>query len=137
MAGKQSRIAIIDDDESVRRAIRRLFVSSGLRAEVFASGRDFLDSLARGRPDCIVLDLQMPGLNGVEVLNALARAGLRVPAIIVTGHDEPESRMRCLAAGAAAYLCKPFDDAALLRAVGEVVGDSGSAPTSRPVARTD
>src|SRR5882672_34478 len=110
MARKQPQIAIIDDDESVRRAIRRLFVSSGLCEETFATGRDFLDSLPDSRPDCIVLDLQMPGLNGVEVLNALARAGLRVPAIIVTGHDEPESRARCLAAGAAAYLCKPFDD---------------------------
>jgi FixJ family two-component response regulator len=130
MDRKQPQIAVVDDDESVRRAIGRLFVSSGLHAEGFATGRAFLDSLSAGTPDCIVLDLQMPGLNGVDVMNALARAGLAVPVIIVTGHDEPESRARCLAAGAAAYLCKPFDDAALLDAVGEAVG-AASGPATR------
>jgi FixJ family two-component response regulator len=126
MAQKRPQIAIIDDDESVRRAIRRLFVASNFDAEAFASGRAFLDSLPARRPDCVVLDLQMPGLNGIEMLNTLARAGLAVPVIIVTGHDEPESRTRCLAAGAVAYLCKPFDEAALLHAVGEAVGGRGS-----------
>ena len=107
-----------------------MFVSSGLRAEGFATGRAFLDSLSASRPDCIVLDLQMPGLNGIDVMNALARAGLAVPVVMVTGHDEPDSRERCLAAGARAYLCKPFDDAALLHAVGEAVGGA-SGPRAR------
>jgi FixJ family two-component response regulator len=130
MDRKQAQIAVIDDDESVRRAIRRLFVSSGLHAEGFATGRAFLDSLSASRPDCIVLDLQMPGLNGIDVMNALTRTGLAVPVVIVTGHDEPESRERCLAAGARAYLCKPFDDAALLQAVGEAV-DAASGHAAR------
>jgi FixJ family two-component response regulator len=84
---------------------------------VFASGREFLDSLRERVPACVVLDLHMPGLTGLDVTRELQSAAERVPAIIITAHDEAGSRARCLSAGAAGYLRKPFDDQALLDAV--------------------
>jgi FixJ family two-component response regulator len=113
----QLRVAVIDDDESVRKALRRLLRAANLDADTFASGRDFLDSLAAQLPDCIVLDLHMPGMNGLDVQQQLARDGLKVPIVVITGHDEPQARAQCLSAGAAAFLRKPLDDKALLDAI--------------------
>jgi len=107
-------IAVVDDEESVRKALCRLFVSSGLACAPFASGREFLDSLRENVPACVVLDLHMPGLTGLDVARELRMTSARVPAIIITAHDEAGTRARCLSAGAAAYLRKPFDDKALL-----------------------
>jgi FixJ family two-component response regulator len=88
------RIAVIDDDESVRKALRRLLRAANLDADTFASGRDFLDSLAAQVPDCVVLDLHMPGMNGLDVQQQLARNGRQLPIVIITGHDEPLARCR-------------------------------------------
>ena len=115
-------VAIVDDDESVRRALQRLLHASDLIAETYASGQEFLDSLkSRRRPDCLVLDLQMPGMNGLEVQRELTNAGLRLPVVVITGHDEPGAGARCLSAGAAAYLRKPFDDRTILDAIAAAV----------------
>jgi FixJ family two-component response regulator len=116
------RIAVIDDDESVRKALKRLLRAANLDADTFASGRDFLDSLAAQVPDCIVLDLHMPGMNGLDVQQQLARSGLQLPIVVITGHDEPLARTQCLSAGATAYLRKPLDDEALLDAIHRAVG---------------
>jgi len=89
--------------------------------EIFASGQEFLDSLPARSPDCLVLDLQMPGLSGLDVQRHLTAGGVRVPTIIITADDTPETRERCLSAGTAAYLCKPFDDCALLTMISRVV----------------
>jgi FixJ family two-component response regulator len=113
-------IAVVDDEESVRRALRRLFTSSGLDCAVFASGREFLDSLRERVPSCVVLDLHMPGLTGLDVTRELQAGTRKIPAIIITAHDEAGTRARCLSAGAAEYLRKPFDDQALLDAVQRV-----------------
>jgi FixJ family two-component response regulator len=115
-------IAVVDDEVSIRKSLRRLFTASHLDAEVYASGQEFLDSLTERQPDCVVLDLQMPGLTGLEVQRILAGARVRFPTIIITAHDEPETRARCLSAGAAAYLCKPIHDEMLLDAIAEAVG---------------
>ena len=117
MIRQRPLIAVVDDEESVRKSLRRLLVASELDATVYASGQEFLDSLGGHQPDCLVLDLQMPGLTGLEVQRALARARVRFPTIIITAHDEPETRARCLAAGAVAYLCKPLHDELLLDAI--------------------
>ena len=117
MIRQRPLIAVVDDEESVRKSLRRLLVASQLDATVYASGQEFLDSLGGRQPDCLVLDLQMPGLTGLEVQRALARARVRFPTIIITAHDEPETRARCLAAGAVAYLCKPLHDELLLDAI--------------------
>jgi FixJ family two-component response regulator len=122
MIRQRPLIAVVDDEESVRKSLRRLLVASELDATVYASGQEFLDSLGGRQPDCLVLDLQMPGLTGLEVQRALARARVRFPTIIITAHDEPETRARCLAAGAVAYLCKPLHDELLLDAITTAVG---------------
>ena len=116
------RIAVVDDDDSVRKALKRLLRAANLDADTFASGRDFLVSLAAQVPDCIVLDLHMPGMNGLDIQQQLTRTGLLVPIVVITGHDEPLTRTQCLSAGAAAYLCKPLDDEALLDAIYRAAG---------------
>lgn len=122
MIRQRPLIAVVDDEESVRKSLRRLLVASELDATVYASGQEFLESLGARQPDCLVLDLQMPGLTGLEVQRALAGARVRFPTIIITAHDEPETRARCLAAGAMAYLCKPLHDELLLEAITAAVG---------------
>jgi FixJ family two-component response regulator len=118
-------VAIVDDEESVRTSLRRLFRASALDAATFASGQEFLDALATQVPDCLVLDLQMPGLSGLEVQRRLTAGGIPVPTIIISADDAPETRERCLSAGTAAYLCKPFDDRILLSMIARVVGGVG------------
>src|SRR5262245_9408746 len=124
MANGRPQIAIVDDDESVRRALARLLNASSFDARTFASGRAFLDSLSGGRPDCVVLDLHMPGLTGLEVLGALAQGGLTLPVVMITGHENADSRNRCLAAGVLAFLGKPLDERELLHAVTKAVAAS-------------
>jgi FixJ family two-component response regulator len=106
-------IAIVDDDESVCRAVRRLVRSLSMDGETFSSGQQFLDlvdAMPSFRPDCLVLDVQMPGMNGLEVQNRLATSGNALPVIFITAHDEVGVREKALAAGAVAFLRKPFDD---------------------------
>jgi FixJ family two-component response regulator len=112
------RVAVVDDDESVRKALQRLLRASDLDADTFASAQDFLGSLQQAiLPDCLVLDLQMPGTSGLDLQRQLVRAGLRLPIVVITGHDEPGMRARCLAAGARAYLRKPLEAGTLLAAI--------------------
>jgi FixJ family two-component response regulator len=99
-----------------------LIVAWGMRAQAWSSGQAFLDSLPAGRPDCVLLDLHMPGLSGMDVLRALADAGERVPVIVITGRDESASRALCVSAGAVAYMTKPLDHTKLLRTIEEAVG---------------
>ncbi|MBV9492254.1 MAG: response regulator [Verrucomicrobia bacterium] len=113
----QPLIAVVDDEASVSIALRRLLRSAKLAVETFASGVAFLSSLQNHVPDCVVLDLHMPQMDGFEVQRRLAQAGARVPVIIITGRDTLQARERALAGGAAAYLLKPVDDQALLGAI--------------------
>lgn len=113
-------IALVDDDEAVLTALRRLLRAWGGHAEVFASGRDFLDSLADHVPDCVVLDVQMPDLNGWEIQAELAALGLRLPLIIITA--DVATRELAQRAGAVAFLHKPFTDQQLLAAIDAAVG---------------
>jgi len=110
-------IALVDDEEHIRKALRRLLVSADLDVETFTSGADFLDSLLTRRPDCVVLDLHMPLMSGFAVQARLAEAGERIPVIIITGHDSPETRYQALVGQPAAYLSKPANDKDLLDAI--------------------
>jgi FixJ family two-component response regulator len=110
-------IAIVDDEESIRRALKRLMVAAGFRAQSFATGAEFLASLATTHPLCVILDLHMPVMSGFDVQQRLHDAQLSVPVIVITGHDAIESQQRALAAGAVAYLRKPVNDEALLHAI--------------------
>lgn len=116
------RIAVVDDEESVRRALGRLFAAFDLEATTFASGRDFLDALTEPRPDCLVLDLQMRAPNGFDVLAELTASGVRLPVVIITAHDEPGTRERCYAAGVTAYFPKPVGAASLLSELDRITG---------------
>jgi FixJ family two-component response regulator len=108
MSAVRPLIAVVDDEESVRRALGRMLNASNFEALVFGSGQEFLASLGDRRPDCVILDYQMPGLTGRDVQRQLARARISLPIIVVTAHDQPELREQCLADGAIAYLAKPL-----------------------------
>jgi FixJ family two-component response regulator len=110
-------IAVVDDEEAIRKALKRLLRAAGLEAEGYASGKAFLDAAAERRPDCVLLDLHMPSMSGEQVLATIRKMAGRPPVVIITGHDTPETRDKCLAAGAAAYLRKPLDDRLLLNAI--------------------
>ena len=117
-------IAIVDDDESVCRAIRRLVRSLGMQADTFTSGQEFvemLDGVPWVHVDCVVLDLQMPGMTGLEVQERLARSGHLLPVIFITAHDEVGMRERALAAGAVAFIRKPFNDELLIKTLDVVL----------------
>ena len=118
------RIAIVDDDESVCRAVRRLVRSVAMDAETFSSGQQFLDlleAMPSFQPDCLILDVQMPGMNGLEVQERLTTSGNTVPVIFITAHDEVGFREKALAAGAVAFLRKPFDDELLIKTLHEAL----------------
>jgi FixJ family two-component response regulator len=114
-------VAIVDDDSAVRKALARLLCASAIEARTFSSGREFLDSLPSGTPDCLIVDLQMPEMTGLELQLELARTGARLPTIIITAHNDAGLRERCLAAGAAAYLLKPLDEGTLITTIGATV----------------
>ena len=117
-------IAIVDDDESVCRAVRRLVRSVAMDAETFSSGQDFLDlldAMPSFQPDCLILDVQMPGMNGLDVQDRLAKSGNSVPVIFITAHDEVGVREKALAAGAIAFLRKPFNDDLLIKTLREAL----------------
>ena len=108
-------IAIIDDDASVCRALQRLIRSFGLTTSVFASGEMFLSSLELSkRPDCALLDLQMPGMTGLEVQERLGHSGLDLPLIFMTAHSDEEIAGLSSVIGAVGLLHKPFTDRALM-----------------------
>jgi len=110
-------VAIVDDEEGIRKALSRLLRASGLDAESYANGQEFLDAAAEHRPDCVVLDLHMPGMSGLQVLRKIKATGQRLSIVVITAHDEPETREQCIDAGACAYLRKPLEDRLLLNAI--------------------
>jgi FixJ family two-component response regulator len=116
-------VAIVDDEESVCRALQRLLRSAGFVVATFGSGVDFLKYLESNRPDCLVLDLHMPRMSGFDVQARILERGDRLPVVVITGHDTPETRTRAMDGGAAAYLRKPADDQALLEAVSAAITD--------------
>jgi FixJ family two-component response regulator len=123
-------VAIVDDEEGIRKALGRLLRAAGLEAHGYANGQDFLTAAAERRPDCVVLDLHMPGMSGLQVLRKLKAAGLLLPIVVITAHDEPETREQCLSTGARAYLRKPLEDRLLLNAISAAMRPP-SAPTKR------
>ena len=110
-------IAVIDDDHSVRESLRGLFRSVGFAAQVFASGGDFLQSDDLPRADCVILDVRMPGMGGLELQRRLVASHPEMPVIFMTAHDDARTRSQALSGGAAGYLIKPFSEEALLDAV--------------------
>ena len=110
-------VCIVDDDDSVVRALRRLLDVTGFRVETFSSAEEFLRSDHRGRADCLVVDVRLAGLSGLDLQERLATSGARTPVVIITAHDDLPTRERARRAGAVEYLPKPFDDEALIAAI--------------------
>jgi len=114
---KQARVAILDDDDSVRTAVGRLLMAADLSVDQYASFGAFRKALERARPDCLVLDLHMPDMDGIDVMNYLTRKGIKLPIVVVSGHDAPNASELCLSLGALSFLSKPVDADDLLRAI--------------------
>lgn len=110
-------VAIVDDEKSVRRAVGRLVKCAGMEVECFASAEEFLEAYSLRAHDCLILDIRLPGMSGLELQSRLVAAGRKLPIIFVSAHDEAESRSQALQAGAVAFFGKPFKEEVLLRAV--------------------
>jgi FixJ family two-component response regulator len=110
-------ISIVDDDESVRRTTQMLIESFGFRADVFESSEEFLKSSDLDTTSCLIVDVQMPGMDGLQLQSRLAANGRGIPIIFITAHDNKESRRRAMQAGAVAFLGKPFSDKQLLQTI--------------------
>jgi FixJ family two-component response regulator len=132
MTALRQMIAVVDDDESVRKAMCRLLRTAGFDSRGFASGQEFLEAWLQDPPDCVVLDLQMPGLSGIEVQYQLNRLPQRAATIFITAHDRPQARQECLEAGATAYLRKPVDAHTLLETIRQALGRKANCPDGRP-----
>ena len=113
----ESLISIVDDDESVRRTTTLLIESFGFRAAAFESAESFLSSGHLLDTSCLILDVQMPGTDGLQLQSHLAAAGCGIPIIFITAYDSKDSRQRAMQAGAAAFLGKPFSDEQLLQTI--------------------
>jgi len=114
-------VAVVDDDLSAREGLESLIRSAGWRAETFASAQEFL---ARARPDapgCLILDLQLPGLSGLDLQKRMAEAGMEIPIIFLTGHGNIPASVQAMKAGAVEFLTKPVDEQDLLRAIQEAI----------------
>ena len=125
--GHNSRlVAIVDDDESVQRALQDLIESDGLSALCFGSAEQFLDSEARNKAACLIADIRMPGLSGLELQAKLKAERCPIPVVFITAHGDAEMRIHAMREGAVEFLSKPFDDAVLLEIVHTALERSGN-----------
>lgn len=121
MASPAPNIAVVDDDSSLLRAIERLLSTRPWVTRTFQSGQQFLASLTDELPDCLILDLHMPEMNGLELQQMLMSKGIRIPTIVVTSNRDSTMRERCMSAGAVAYLPKPVHRAELFAAIDSAI----------------
>ena len=121
MSVAELRVCVIDDDEDVVRAVRRLLRSAGFAIDTFASAEEFLDLGNQSRPDCLVLDVHMRGLSGLDLQDLLEASGRSIPIVFITAHDDTGTRERAQRASTSEYLAKPFEDQSLLRAIHDAI----------------
>ena len=117
MSTKRALVYVVDDDASMREAVGSLVRSAGLRVETFASAQEFLSSPRADVPSCLVLDVQLPGLSGLDLQRELAKADVQIPIVFITGHGDIPMSVRAIKAGALEFLPKPFNDEDLLNAI--------------------
>lgn len=110
-------ISIVDDDDALRKSLDNLIRSVGWRAQVFPSAEAFLSSNQVPAPDCLILDIRLPGISGLKLQRQLAETNSDMPIIFITAHEDEDQRVRALEAGAVAFLYKPFYEEALLNAI--------------------
>jgi FixJ family two-component response regulator len=119
-------IAVIDDDASVRRALQRLLQSAGFMVETFATAREFLEADDWAQTACLVLDVHLPAMSGVQLQAYLAASGVPIPIVFITAYDDLSTRERVQRAGAVAYLRKPVDQSTLIEAISRALGQGAS-----------
>ena len=124
-------VFVVDDDLSVRRSTERLIRSVGLEVQTFASAREFLKNPPPERPACLVLDVRMPGLSGLDLQRDLTQSGIHIPIIFITAHGDIPMSVRAMKAGAAEFLTKPFRSRNLLDAVRAAIDRDRSASKDR------
>jgi FixJ family two-component response regulator len=127
MDQQRPKIFVIDDDESVREALVSLIRSAGLGVETFASAPEFLNRQQIDEPSCLVLDVRLPGLSGLDLQQRLTEINVSTPIIFITGHGDIPMSVRAMKAGAVEFLTKPFRDEDLLNAIQEAIQRDGSA----------
>src|SRR3989442_11915238 len=115
--GGTKLVAILDDDDSVRSALQGLLKAVGLPAQAFASAEEFLKSGQQHQTACLIADIRMPGMSGLELQAQLNADRCRIPTIFITAHGDAKMRMQALRAGAVEFMAKPFDDEVLLESV--------------------
>ena len=121
MGRSSTLIAIVDDDRSVRRSLQRLIGSAGWRTETFASAQEFLARPPADVPSCLVLDLQLPDLSGLDLQKRMAEVGLEIPIVFLTGHGNIPASVQAMKAGAVEFLTKPINEQDLFRAIHEAI----------------
>ena len=121
MTSSDAVVFVVDDDPSVRSALKRLIKSVGLKVTTFTSAQEFLDHDHPDTPSCLVLDIRMPGLSGLELQDQMAALGLNMPIIFITGHGSVPISVRAMKEGAVDFLEKPFDDQTLLDAIHQAI----------------
>jgi serine phosphatase RsbU (regulator of sigma subunit) len=121
MNQEESVVYVVDDDPSLRGAIDSLLRSVGWRVQTFVSARDFLDSKPRDRHACLVLDVALPGLSGLDLQSELIKNKIQIPVIFITGHADVPTSVRAMKSGAVEFLTKPFDDGELLEAIRQAI----------------
>jgi FixJ family two-component response regulator len=117
MTGDQPVVFVVDDNRAVREAMRSLLASVGIRVETFKAARDFLSNPRPDVPSCLVLDVRLPGLSGLDLQRELIGAGVAIPIIFITGHGDVSMSVQAMKAGAVEFLTKPFRDQELLDAI--------------------
>jgi FixJ family two-component response regulator len=117
MTDNQSIVMIVDDDDSIRKAVRRLMKSFGFAVETFASAEEFLGSDRLEKTSCLILDVQMPGMDGLELQERLVASSHTIPIVFITAFNDGRARAQALQAGAVGYLIKPFADQELLNCI--------------------
>src|ERR1700739_4538201 len=121
-------VFVVDDDDSVRAAIQGMLKSVGLRSETFGTAQEFLRSKRPDGPSCLVLDVRLPGVNGLEFQHQLFDAGIRIPVIFITGHGDIPMTVKAMKSGAVEVLTKPFRDQDLLDAIHQALERDRLAP---------
>jgi FixJ family two-component response regulator len=121
MKAEEPIVFVVDDDEALREAIESLIASVGLRVQTFKTAREFMSLPRPDAPACVVLDVRMPGWSGLDLQRELARAGMAIPIIFITGHGDVPMSVQAMKAGAVEFLIKPFRDQQLLDAIQQAI----------------
>jgi FixJ family two-component response regulator len=127
MTVPEAIVFVVDDDPSVRISTERLVRSFGFKVQTFASAQEFLDSQRPDCPACLVLDVRLPGLSGLDLQTELARSGVQIPIIFITGHGDIQMTVQAMKAGAVEFLTKPYRTRELLNAIGAAIERDRSA----------